>query len=100
MLGEHGKYNKGRPYLTSAGVPFIIQYPKRIMKGKKINTACSSPDFAPTILSLMNIDHSYVKFQGIDMSEVLINNLIWINKRQVRFLTDSKQYKWAAAVDR
>jgi len=100
MLGEHARFNKGKPYLTSAGVPFIIRYPRRIMKTKKIKTACSSPDFAPTILSLMDIDHSNVTFQGIDMSEDLLDSFPVKYKKQVRFLADSKQAKWAAAVDR
>jgi uncharacterized sulfatase len=27
LLGEHGKLNKGQPYETSAGIPFIVKYP-------------------------------------------------------------------------
>ena len=100
MLGEHGKYNDALPYYTSAGVPFLIRWPEKIKKGKVVNTAFSSPDFAPTILSLMDIDHSYVEFQGIDGSMELINKKKKVTKKRVRFITDSKSAHWAAARDR
>ena len=49
MLGEHAKLNKGMPYETSMGVPFIVKYPRKVLKGKIIETAYSTIDFAPTI---------------------------------------------------
>jgi len=100
MMGEHGRFNKGKPYKTSAGVPFIIRYPNYIKQGKIVKTAYTSPDFVPTILSLMGIDYSDVNFQGIDGSDELLDNADYNYRKQVRFITDSKQAKWAAAVDR
>ena len=52
MLGEHGQLDKATPYETSAGVAFIVKYPRQVPKGKVIETAYSTIDFAPTILSL------------------------------------------------
>lgn len=100
MLGEHGKYNKGTPYQTSAGVPFIIRYPARVKKQNVIKTAYSSPDFAPTILGLMGVDYSDYTFQGIDGSHEILSDTRVTAREQVRFITDSKKAKWAAAVDR
>jgi len=100
MMGEHGKYNKGRPYQGAAAVPFVIRYPGHIKKGKIVNTSYSSPDFTPTILSIMGIDHSDTIFQGIDGSDEFLNDSIWSNREQIRFITDSKQNKWVASVDR
>jgi len=100
MMGEHAKYNKGKPYLTSVGVPFIIRMPGHIRKGKIVKTAYSSPDFTPTILSLMGIDYSDIRLQGIDGSNELLSRKLITERSQVRFMTDSKQAKWAAAVDR
>jgi len=100
LMGEHGHYNKNRPYMTSAGVPFIVRYPKRVMKGKRVLTAYTSPDFTPTILGLMGVDYSNVNFQGIDGSEEMLNKQKFNLNQQIRFMTDSKQAKWAAAIDR
>jgi len=100
MMGEHGKFNKGRPYKTSSGVPFIIRYPNYIKKGKIVKTAYTSPDFVPTILSLMGVDYSDMNFQGIDGSDELLNTLNQNYRKQIRFMTDSKQARWIAAVDR
>ncbi len=69
LLFEHGKFNKGSPYDTSAGVPFLIRYPGQISAGKVVETAYSSVDFAPTILSLMGVKDAGVDFQGVDGSE-------------------------------
>jgi len=99
-MGEHGKFNKGKPYKTSAGVPFIIRYPKRIKKGKVVKTAYSSPDFTPTILSLLGITYGDATFQGIDGSDELLDNAQVNSREQVRFITNAKQANWIAAVDR
>jgi len=100
MMGEHGKFNKGNPFKTSAGVPFLIRYPNYIKKGKIVKTAYTSPDFAPTILSLMGIDYSDVNFQGIDGSDELLDTKRVNYRKQVRFITDSEKALWVAAVDR
>mmetsp|Transcript_14596 Transcript_14596/g.17762 ORF Transcript_14596/g.17762 Transcript_14596/m.17762 type:complete len:599 (-) Transcript_14596:188-1984(-) len=100
MLEEHGKHNKGKPYDTAAGVPFLIRYPAKIKPGKIIETAYSSIDFAPTILNLMGVTNYDVDFQGIDGSdEIMSDDLNSLNPDQIRFITDSKEAKWAAAVN-
>ena len=102
MMGEHARYNKGQPYETAAGVPMIIRYPNGIIKNKRIDTSYSSPDFVPTILSLMGlkIDPNEFPFQGIDGSAELLSDNPIEKKEQVRFMTDSTQAKWVAATDR
>ena len=66
LLGEHGKMNKGLPYQTSAGVPFILRYPEKVSPGKVIHSAHSSIDVFPTILNLMNVDIDDDKLEGVD----------------------------------
>jgi len=100
-MGEHGLYNKGSPYKTSAGVPFIIRFPRNITEGKVVETAFTSPDFAPTILSIMGIDHSDVNFQGIDGSGHVLNSEDGLinkkdKKEQKRFIYGGT---WASIVD-
>ena len=98
MLGEHAKLDKGTPYETSAGVPFIVKYPRKVLKGKIIETAYSTVDFAPTILSLMGVPELPfdVNFQGIDGSlELMSNQTISANSDQIVFL---RHYRWAAAI--
>ena len=86
--------------IFQAGVPFIIRYPKKIPAGKVIRTAYSSIDFAPTILSLMNVGDPGVSFHGIDGSgELEAPVSAPSNDNQIRFITDNpKNKKWAAAV--
>ena len=97
MMAEHGRFNKGKPYQSSAGVPFIIRFPGQIKKSKVIETSYTSPDFAPTILSLMGIDHSDITFQGIDGSDEILNDTEWTVKETVRFMSNTG---WIAAVER
>ena len=85
MMGEHANYNKGKPYQSSAGVPFIIRYPGHVKNGKIVKTAYSSPDFAPTILSIMGVDHSDISFQGIDGSEEILNDSKWTKNQRFFF---------------
>jgi len=96
MLSEHGQYNKGSPYKTSVGVPFIIRYSGNILKGKVVKTAFTTPDFAPTILSIMGIDHSDVNFHGIDGSDAILNSMKINKKEQIRFMYGTG---WVAAVN-
>jgi len=99
LLGEHGKMNKGKPYETSAGVPFIIRYPKVIKERKIIENAYSSVDFAPTILKLMGIKHPGVKFQGVDATPDLFKPTQLVEGDRITFTYDNeKTAQWAAAV--
>jgi len=100
MMGEHASYNKGTPYLGSVGVPFLIRYPGHIREHKIIKTAYSSPDFAPTILSLMGVDHTHVTFHGIDGSNEILSSSFFSRKKQSRFIIHPKEANWVAVVDR
>jgi arylsulfatase A-like enzyme len=99
MLAEHGKFNKNTPFRTSAGVPFMIRSPNKIAAGKIVETAYSSVDFAPSILSVLGVTDTNVDFQGIDFSEELLNNDIVPTKDVIRYVFQSgKKGNWAAAV--
>ena len=96
MLYEHGKVNKGLPYKASAGIPFIVRYPKNVMPGKVIETAHSHLDFAPTILNLMGIDHNE-EFDGNDFSADLLSNDKYVNDvEKVTLLSHSFRH-WISA---
>ena len=101
MLGEHGRKNKGVPYETSAGIPFLIKYPDKIQRGKIVETPYSSVDFAPTILSLMNVrDYSRFPFHGVDGSDELLDSSQVSNREdKIIFTMDTgNNPSWAAAV--
>jgi len=100
LLGEHGKMNKGRPYETSAGIPFIVRYPEKIQNGKIIQNAYSSVDFAPTILKLMGVDHPGVTFQGVDATpEIFNSDKLVTDGDRITFTYDNENTAvWAAAV--
>lgn len=68
MFYEHSRMNKGVPYESSAKIPFVMRFPKKIKAGKVVNTAQVNVDFAPTVLSLMGVNYSDVKFHGVDQS--------------------------------
>lgn len=100
MLFEHGKLNKGEPYQTSAGVPFIIRYPGVIPENKVIATTYSSIDVFPTILSLTGIDLKDVHepFHGVDFSPQLLSTSISENdEERIIILMDSANNRWIAA---
>jgi uncharacterized sulfatase len=88
MAGEHGKEAKGRPYRTSAGIPFILRYPNRIEGGKVSRTARASIDFAPTILSLMDINHE-LEFDGSDFKDELSSSDNETNWKNIVFSFDT-----------
>jgi len=102
MKLEHGIKNKNFPYETSAGIPFVVKYPDRIPAGKIIETAHSSVDFAPTILSMMGITDPPpdVTFQGIDASqELMSSDMIISNNDQITFsINTGNNPSWAAAI--
>jgi len=98
MLGEHGQLHKETPYESSAGVAFIVKYPRQVPKGKVIETAYSTIDFAPTILSLMGVPKlpPDVNFQGIDGSvELTSDQTVSLNSNQIVF---SRSWHWVAAI--
>ncbi|MBS2211288.1 sulfatase [Carboxylicivirga mesophila] len=98
LMGEHGKHNKGLPYEMSARVPFILKYPGTVKPGKTIQKAFTMADFTPTILGLMNVDHSAYNFHGEDLSQGFTNKSILVNDDRIVYITNAFA-RWVAAVD-
>lgn len=97
MFFEHNRRNKGVPYEASAKIPFVIRYPEKIKAGKVINTAYTNVDFAPTILSLMDVKNN-VDFHGMDTSEDFLNNKKEITGDRITYYAKSGGW-WVCAID-
>jgi hypothetical protein len=98
LLGEHAKMNKGNPYRTSAGIPFILRYPAKVKPGKIVKSATTSVDFAPTILSLMGLQRPKKESHGFNVAYEVLSNKSVINNGRVRYMFDAgKNVEWAAA---
>lgn len=97
MFFEHKRRNKGVPYESSARVPFVIRYPKKIPSGKIINTAYTNVDFAPTILSIMGAQ-TKTEFHGIDTSNDFLNNEKEITSNRITYYAKTGGW-WVAAVN-
>ena len=96
-MGEHNSAGKDTPYKTSAGVPFLIQWPGKIPAGKHIETAYSSVDFVPTLLNLVGMNTTELGLPGLDASGDLMNDRMLISDgNQLRFI-DRAKGQWAAA---
>lgn len=98
LMGEHGKHNKGLPYETSAGIPFIIHYPEKIPAGKQIHTAYTTADFTPTLLSLLGVDVSESVFHGKDAAIDFLNPTMEIEEDRIVYMT-SAAGRWVAAAN-
>lgn len=93
--------NKGRPYRTSAGIPFILRFPEKVRQGKRIQSAFSSIDFAPSILSLMGVKDHGIQFDGIDFSKEVSRSALITNYPRSRFIYDSSDdSNWIAVIRR
>lgn len=97
LLGEHGKLNKGLPYEMSARVAFMLRYPNQVQAGTSIEKAYTMADFTPTILGLMDIDHSENLYHGIDASKDFSSKKTTSDDRVV-YLTNAAG-RWVAAVN-
>ncbi len=98
LLYEHQKLNKGNPYEMSARVPFIMRYPQKVKAQKQIQKAYTMVDFTPTILGIMDIDHSKYKFHGIDASQDFESNKKKIVDNRTIYITNANK-RWVAAVN-
>jgi uncharacterized sulfatase len=98
LMGEHGKHNKGLPYEMSARVPYILKYPGKVKAGKRIQKAYTMADFTPTILGLMNVDHSKHSFHGEDLSADFTGNAKVLKHDRIVYITNAFG-RWVAAVD-
>ncbi len=98
LMGEHGKHNKGLPYEMSARVAFLLKYPGKVKAGKRIQKAYTMADFTPTILGLMDVDHSKQSFHGEDLSKDFTGkDKVYADDRIV-YITNAAS-RWVAAVD-
>lgn len=95
---EHGRTQKGEPYLTSAGIPLIIKYPGVVPEKKRIDTAYSIIDFAPTILGLMNISATPGDFHGVDGSQEILNSKAITLDRRKPIMMYHEDGRWLSAV--
>lgn len=98
LLSEHGKLNKGLPYEMSARVAFLLRYPDGVNAEKKIENIFTMADFTPTILGLMDVDHSSNSFHGIDASNDFISDKKIIADDRVVYITNANK-RWVTAVD-
>jgi len=99
LLMEHARQNKGQPYETSAGIPFLVRFPGVIPAGKVVETAYSSVDFAPTILSLMGASTWNMGFHGENRAWELQNsNMTPNDTEKIIFSMDTGNFPgWAMA---
>ncbi|WP_282135720.1 sulfatase family protein [Seonamhaeicola maritimus] len=88
LMGEHRRHNKGLPYETSAKVPFVIRYPKKIDKGITIQKALTMVDFAPTVLGLMNMPQ-IPESEGLNASNDLANTTKDLIDDRITYITSS-----------
>ena len=100
MMSKHinhgdqlGELNKGTPYESSAGIPFLVRFPKKVKKGKIIEIAYSSIDFAPTILNLMGVKNTTSVYYGIDASSESLSDDNVTSLDQIRFSFDTGKKK-------
>ncbi|MFI3289548.1 MAG: sulfatase-like hydrolase/transferase [Rikenellaceae bacterium] len=98
MFYEHSRMNKGVPYESSAKIPFVIRYPKKIKAGKVVNTAQVNVDFAPTVLSLMDVDCSNITFHGVDQSAEFVSKGK-ISQGDYIMMSENNYGSWAMACD-
>lgn len=66
FLGEHGFFDKRMFYEETARMPFVIRYPKKIQKGKRLKDLILNTDFAPTL----------AQFAGVRMENVQGNSFV------------------------
>ena len=99
LMGEHGKLNKGLPYEMSARVPFVLKYPGKVKAGKQIRKAYTMADFTPSILGLMDVDHSMYTFHGVDASDDFKSDTNELEDDRIVYMTNAFG-RWVAAVNK
>jgi len=72
-LSSYGfRIPKDHPVDTASRVPFLLRWPKRLLKVRKSDLLLGPMDMMPTLLGLMDIDVPGT-CHGIDLSESIIN---------------------------
>lgn len=95
LCGEHGRTNKSVPLEASAKVPMIICYPKKLSRGKVVNSVVSVIDFAPTILSLADVKSDF-KRAGRDFSPLLNGSIDSNEWKNIAFMRGGDSRKGPA----
>ena len=98
LMGEHNRHNKGVPYETSAGIPFVIRYPGKVKPGKLIHTAYTTTDFAPTILSMMGAGGQLKNIHGVDGSKEFLSSAKETRDDRIVYITHANK-NWVCAVN-
>lgn len=97
LMGEHKKHNKGNPYEASAKIPFLIRWPGHIPAGKVLRGAQSNVDFAPMVLSMMDIKSGLPEFHGEDTSGDFLSSDTEVSNDRTIYITNANG-RWVAAV--
>jgi len=98
MMCEHCRLNKGLPYKTSVGIPFLLRYPAKVPAGKVIHTAYTTVDFFPTLMGLMGIKKGLPAFHGLDASGDFTSSAKELSKDRIVYIRHSGE-AWVAAFD-
>ena len=99
MMCEHCRMNKGLPYKTSVGIPFVLRYPAKVPAGKVIHTAYTTVDFFPTLMGLMGIRKGLPDFHGLDASGDFTSSEKELSDDRIVYVRHSAG-AWVAAFDR
>jgi uncharacterized sulfatase len=99
MMCEHCRMDKGLPYRTSVGIPFVLRYPAKVPAGKVIHTAYTTVDFFPTLMGLMGIQDGLPTMHGLNASIAYTNKKKEIAKDRIVYVRHSGG-AWVAAFDR
>ena len=99
MMCEHCRMNKGLPYKTSVGIPFILRYPDKVPAGKVVHTAYTTVDFFPTLMGLMGISEGLPHLHGFTASVAFTNKKMEIARDRIVYVRHSGG-AWVAAFDR
>ena len=115
MLGSHRMGSKQCPFEESIRIPFVVEYPYAVPKGKRTDGLLAPIDVMPTLLSIAGLDCPEV--DGKDISEaalggkadqqdaVLLMKMLPVgNPYQINAITPwrgvrTKQYTYACLLD-
>ncbi|MFS4418164.1 sulfatase [Maribacter sp. 2307ULW6-5] len=70
-LGEKGMFDKRFMYEESFGTPLLVQYPKEIAPGQKVDALVQNLDFAPTFLDYAGFAEKSHSMQGVSLKGIL-----------------------------
>lgn len=82
FMGEHGLTGKNKMYEPAFHIPFLIKWPKKIAKNRRVSEFVTSVDIKDTILDLAGIDINNSASEGKSAAKLLYENrdiLEWDN---------------------